>query len=604
MQIAADTYREQYHTWASYIEHELEKIDDSHETAWSQFQLFLIDAVDDQCSVKLRSGRDDIFADISELFILFKERWHRLKPLLQQIIPAYFELNQDLQEDLLKCIFHQLIDSLTEHEQLLFVHDRHRIRSSIFELIYYLMNLRQRLKESDPLSMQPRLTHMIKIESLSRQRPLRNVDFLKNVKGFLRDLELEDFASEEWAHLSKSGFQQCIINIWSSFLTRIEINQIAPFQWRSFQSFLKDILLEKKHPGDRDPYMIVAGTGFGKTEAFLFPVLFFSLINLIRKGNRKKAGPDAIFLYPRIDLCNNQLERCLKYIHCLRESINDCKEYHDYLNYYTQDTLKLKIAVAHSGIQRDENHPLPFEVQCPICAAEKKDGKIKLRKEQPVTKFSKAIPFCTASADHSVEDYLILGLEKSPEDLTIAITTVDTIHRRLMDFKGLNSLWKNRDMLPHFIVLDEIHIYEGQQGSHVANLVRRLKAYLRHIPLNNNLKTENPQSPLFIGASATVGNPAKVCSIFFAADENKAKHRIIRANEGESIPQGREYIIILKIPPPRIAPTNENDEDCFVGRTRNTRFVSEQATFLQALMALWHCMRKSDEKYRFLAFVD
>ncbi|MGV8118913.1 MAG: DEAD/DEAH box helicase [Candidatus Xenobiia bacterium LiM19] len=604
MDITADSYREEYHTWALFIEQVLSDVEDSFEISWPQLQLFLIDAADNQCSLKLRSGRDDIFADISELFALFKEKWHKLKSILEDYLPDYFHLPQDIQEDLIACIFHQLIDSLTINEQIFYIHDRHRIRSNVYELIFYLQNLRQRMNENDPLSTQPRLTHMIKIESLSRERPLRDIDFIQSIREFLRDLELEDFAAEDWAHLRKSGFQQCIIRIWSSFLGRIGIEKIAAFQWRSFKNLLKEVILKRKYSGDREPYMIVAGTGFGKTEAFLFPVLFFSLINLIRKGNRKRAGTDAIFLYPRIDLCNNQLERCLWYIHCLRESIKECDEYQEYLNYYTFETLKLKIAVAHSGIYRDENHPLPFEVQCPICASEKRDGRIKLKHEQADSKSSKPLPYCTDSMEHRIDEYLTLGLDKNPEDLIIAITTVDTLHRRLMDRKGLNSLWKNRDMLPQFIVLDEIHIYEGQQGSHVANLMRRLKAYLRYIPSNENTLAENPYPPLLIGASATVGNPTKVCSTFFATDESRIKERIIKAQEGESIPQGREYIIILKIPPPRFAPVSNDLYDISENEKRNSRFVSEQATFLQSLMVLWHCMKKTPEKYRFLAFVD
>ena len=54
-----------------------------------------------------------------------------------------------------------------------------------------------------------------------------------------------------------------------------------------------------------------------------------------------------------------------------------------------------------------------------------------------------------------------------------------------MDLHGRKALWKNAKYLPRFIILDEIHIYEGQAGSHVSNLARRLRVYLKNIKDRN-----------------------------------------------------------------------------------------------------------------------
>lgn len=53
-----------------------------------------------------------------------------------------------------------------------------------------------------------------------------------------------------------------------------------------------------------------------------------------------------------------------------------------------------------------------------------------------------------------------------------------------------------------FIVLDEIHIYRGVFGSHVANVIRRLKRIAQHYG----------SSPQFILTSATIGNPQQLAA--------------------------------------------------------------------------------------------
>jgi DEAD/DEAH box helicase domain-containing protein len=53
-----------------------------------------------------------------------------------------------------------------------------------------------------------------------------------------------------------------------------------------------------------------------------------------------------------------------------------------------------------------------------------------------------------------------------------------------------------------YVVLDEIHTYRGVFGSHMANVVRRLKRIARHYGAD----------PTFICCSATVGNPGELAS--------------------------------------------------------------------------------------------
>lgn len=116
----------------------------------------------------------------------------------------------------------------------------------------------------------------------------------------------------------------------------------------------------------------------------------------------------------------------------------------------------------------------------------------------------------------------------------VVITNADMLHYMLMHFR----LWKGFLEKLKFIVVDEIHAYSGTVGSHVANVLWRLKRVQR-------LAGNAP--PRFIVSSATVGNPlefaAKVCGedeegfelvVGQGSPRGKVTHAIV-APAGESI---------------------------------------------------------------------
>ncbi|MDA7618221.1 DEAD/DEAH box helicase [Verrucomicrobia bacterium] len=435
---------------------------------------------------------------------------------------------------------------------------------------------------------------MLKVHSQERLRPRRNVNFRRAIGNYLNRIQHRDLVyPEEWGEIQTSQGRAWLLEVWGDFLNRVGIQDVAPFQLNCFETLLDSSLLADGNP---DPVMITAGTGFGKTEAFLFPILFYSTINLLRKRARAY-GPDALLLYPRIDLCNNQLERYLFYAHCLKESVNASSKTVQILPYPSQEYM-FRVALGHSGTNED-GHDDPFKVECPICKVAEQDGVIKLRRPPGSQSLT---PFCsTDGCDDKIKNYLLPELKKhNPGQFTVSISTIDTLHNRLMDLHGRSTLWKKPTHLPRFIVLDEIHIYEGQAGSHISNLARRLKVYLKNIKDKNGNVTENKTPPIFVGASATVGNPAEVGSDIFGVPRRKIEERVLKPSDEESEPLGREYCYLLKTPPVRETEDNNN------GQVR-TRVVSEQASLYQALMAFWHAMRKTggdSPKFRLLTFVD
>src|SRR5262249_54775112 len=131
----------------------------------------------------------------------------------------------------------------------------------------------------------------------------------------------------------------------------------APFQVTAWQELLGAGLAGPS----RLALVIAAGTGFGKTEAFLLPVFFYSALAQIarRQDRRYREGVDALLLYPRRDLCDNQAERVLGYLFHLNGELG---------REYGNDFPPLRVAVSHSGVSG------VFRVRCPACEAERRQA--------------------------------------------------------------------------------------------------------------------------------------------------------------------------------------------------------------------------------------
>ena len=80
----------------------------------------------------------------------------------------------------------------------------------------------------------------------------------------------------------------------------------------------------------------------------------------------------------------------------------------------------------------------------------------------------------------------------------LILTNPDMIHANLLP---KHHLWHDFLSNLKYIIIDEVHVYRGVFGSHVANIIRRLKRVLDYYDA----------APQFIMASATIGNPKELC---------------------------------------------------------------------------------------------
>ncbi len=433
------------------------------------------------------------------------------------------------------------VQELVDDQYLLYIYDRQRVRSRIAELVRYLSYLKQRFDEDYTAS--PGLTHMVKLEVKSRLRPRRDIPLMRAIRTLSAvknavqiDENIRPFLQNN-SRDSLISFQSMVESRFDRKYTEIELSS---FQLRGFQALFQ-AAISKDFSSESLSYIIQSSTGSGKTEAFLFPILLYALLTQERRGTK------AILVYPRIDLCNDQLQRLVEYVHAVNATIRH----------------PIRIGIHHGKVD-----DLPLK--CPHKGC---NGSLQASPSGFV---------CCDDATHTV-DFVV----KKNITADIIITTPDSLHRRLMDREGKNNIW-TKQMLPKYIVFDEAHIYTNQSGMHVANIVRRLRHKTRH---------SGGSEPVFIASSATVGKPEEFCCKLFSTEDAE----IICPNEAELEEMGREYIIFVKATHPRKILLNpEASEE----ERANYTIATNLSTMIQTAFCFFHTMLKTSEKNRIIGFVD
>jgi len=172
------------------------------------------------------------------------------------------------------------------------------------------------------------------------------------------------------------------------------------------------------------PTIVTTGTGSGKTECFLFPILDHCL----RACKQGQKGIKAIILYPMNALAADQEKRFAKVIH---------------------QTLGLRGAGVRVG-----NYTGRYDPAAPGAGAG--SGTTQM------------------GVDHGISNHA--SQQEAPPDILLT-------NYKMLDYLLLRpqdqQLWRfNAPGVLQYLVLDELHTYDGAQGADVACLIRRLKERL------------------------------------------------------------------------------------------------------------------------------
>lgn len=199
--------------------------------------------------------------------------------------------------------------------------------------------------------------------------------------------------------------------------SRINMNMTRPLYLHQ-EKAIRKIAQENRN------LVVSTGTGSGKTESFLIPVLRHLAFE--NENGTLGAGVRALLVYPMNALANDQVER-------LRDLLKACPE----ITYgvYTGQTKHItEDALSEYKLLNDNKKPQPNEL---------------ISREQMI-----ATPPNILITNYAMLEYLMLR----PRDNVF------------FDGKYANK-WK-------FIVFDEAHVYNGSTGIEVSMLFRRLKAKL------------------------------------------------------------------------------------------------------------------------------
>lgn len=178
----------------------------------------------------------------------------------------------------------------------------------------------------------------------------------------------------------------------------------------------------RKAVAQRRNLMVASGTGSGKTECFLIPILNHLLSEQL-EDTLEEPGIRAVLLYPMNALANDQIKR-------LRRLLATCPEitFGRYVGETRQD---------QEDAERDFRARYPFEPRLP----NELISRVSMQQDPPHILLT----------NYAMLEYLLLRPADSP----------------LFDGER-GAHWR-------FVALDEIHVYSGAQGTEVAMLLRRLR---------------------------------------------------------------------------------------------------------------------------------
>lgn len=189
--------------------------------------------------------------------------------------------------------------------------------------------------------------------------------------------------------------------------------------------------------------VIATGTGSGKTECYLLPILH-QLLTEGDAGTLSQPGVRALLLYPMNALANDQMQR-------LR----------DLLRPFPQVTFGRYIGATR------ERHREGIEAHRGATGADPDDGELVSREQM------RERPPHILLTNYAMLEYLLLR----PRDTAL--------------FDGpTGEHWR-------WIVLDEMHVYNGARGAEIAMLLRRLR---------DRVVDSSPGRLQFVGTSATLGS--------------------------------------------------------------------------------------------------
>ena len=466
-----------------------------------------------------------------------------------------------------------LLNSLSEKQFLMEINGGYRSR--VAEIVRLLYLVRQRFSPGGR-SRRPRLIRSVKLKISPRKIPVFDVP----IEDLMIDLERVIRNSSAWPDYETVWDKG--IGIFRYFLMNIGITLISRFQWRGTLSIFQELLSLESDQKEKAGKILVAGTGTGKTEAFLLPHL---LLLILRKLSGKKQETLLFCIYPRVRLAINQLERMLRYCIEINEKLAGYKAHGievGMMNQYVPTNYDhLNTPDFSRRISKDGERGLKL-IRCPKrLRSDKLDLQFDCDSDLLIDQERETL-FC--SKGHHIPYTFTRELQaRYPPD--IMIITPETLHRSLMQ-NEYNAFF--RGSVKTFVI-DEVHIYEAIHGAQIALLLRRALKKIRELG----------GSTLVIGSSATLAVPSQAFKDFTSLYVHE--NDIIFPTEEELIESGVEYFLFVR---PETVSLVETNRGKVSAEEIEERRVSPFSTLIQTLMCVMHNARRRRSKYKAIGFID
>lgn len=401
--------------------------------------------------------------------------------------------------------------------KLIFPLSNGQYRSRYSETVRLLYLLKQRFNFEDWKDA-PNLISNIKPFIQYREYPKRDIDFLQImdcIKHF--DGELE--------------FRKDIINA----LLDDGKMLLSKFQLESLD-YILTYQSKKKDQG----VVIGAGTGSGKTKAFYLPA-FIKVMDAIRQD--KTPWTKVLAIYPRVELLKDQYKEALTEIH----KLNNIAKKHGIrpitIGCYYANTPENAEEIINKGNRRwkktAKGYESPF-FSCPTCGGKMVWIEEDVQKEirEGLGKYERLVCI-EQSCGHVIDSENIMltrhRIKSTPPDFLF--TTTEMLNRKMTNTKDWNLFGINAIQPPLFLLLDEIHIYDGILGANVAYLLRRW----RHLVSKTQKASHGMQ---VVGLSATLSNPIAFFSQLSGLSQKAINY--ITPKSVDMVTEGAEYNLIIR----------------------------------------------------------
>jgi Helicase conserved C-terminal domain/DEAD/DEAH box helicase len=271
----------------------------------------------------------------------------------------------------------------------------------------------------------------------------------------------------------------------------------SPMKFARFQARATERVLRASRESRITGTVVSAGTGTGKTLAFYMPA-YARIAESVGVDRWMKC----LAIYPRVELLKDQLREALLNARRIRGVLDQRRKrgltigalYADVPNKPVDVARKRSWPVVTIGHQR--GYRCPF-VRCPDCGGEMYWAEEDVRAAVERLR-------CASGACHGIvtPEELVLTRQRmmaEPPDVLFTSTEMLNQHMASRRFGRLFGIGQAPEHRPQFVLIDEVHAYEGAHGAHVAMLIRRWRR-------------ASEARPHFVGLSATLADASR----FFA----------------------------------------------------------------------------------------